>query len=215
MHNPIPKQYMLLAGKPVILHTLEKIEKIDSINEVVVVCAEEYIPQIEEMLRKYHLKKKVLFALSGLTRQDSVFSGLKKVGNKNVIIHEAARPFVKVEEFEELINYQSENVIIGSPINYTVLRGDAFVTGLLNRSELVNVQLPQKFNTKELIEAHEKAKLDNKVFTEDASLLYYYKNDIEISIIRGKDYNIKLTTPMDMILGEQIYNEFFTKGRDV
>lgn len=209
MKNSVPKQYMLLAGKPIIMHTIEKINSIDAISEIIIVCAQEYVSYLETMFRQYYIKKTVKFALAGDTRQASVRSGLKMVNTENVMIHEAARPFVKKEEFEEIINSQSENVILGSPINFTVLKGNSKVCGILNRSELVNVQLPQKFNTELLLASHLAAKKEGIVFTEDASLVHYYNPDVRIDILPGKEYNIKLTNPIDTIIGEHIYNEFF------
>lgn len=212
MNNPVPKQYMLLAGKPVIMHTLERIEMIEEIDEIIIVCCEKYIESNKLMLQQYNIRKPVKFALSGNTRQASVKSGLDLAKNNQVIIHEAARPFVKTEEFCKLINEKFDNVIMGAPINYTVLRGAEKVEGTLVRSELINVQLPQKFNKKTLLEAHEKAERDGRIFTEDASLMFAYDPSVEIRIVQGTEQNIKLTTPTDMIVGKVIYDEFFTRG---
>lgn len=213
MHNSIPKQYLLLAGKPMIMHVLERVDKLDVVSKIVVVCTEQYQSSISLMLSQYDIKKPVEFAKAGESRQASVYSGLKKVETDYVIIHEAARPFVKTEDYWELINSSSENVMIGIDIPFTVIKGHEFVEGLLTRSELVNVQLPQKYKTQTLLDAHEKAAEEGKTFTEDASLLYYYKPDVKINIIRGKDYNIKITTRMDMLTGEIIYDEIFRRRK--
>lgn len=213
MHNSVPKQYMLLAGKPVIMHILERVDQLDRISEVVVVCTKEYIPSIELMLNQYGIKKQVRFAPAGATRQESVKSGLALVKTDDVIIHEAARPFVKVEDFEKLINNKERNAIYGLSIPFTVVRGHEKIEGLLTRSELINVQLPQKFETKLLKDAHEKASKDNIEFTEDASMVYYYFPDTEIKICPGLDYDIKLTTRIDMLAGEQIYDDIFRRRK--
>jgi 2-C-methyl-D-erythritol 4-phosphate cytidylyltransferase len=209
MHNNVPKQYMLLAGKPVIMHILERAERIKDLKKVVVVCAEEYKPSIELMVRQYNVQIPVVYAPAGGSRQASVYSGLDLVDTDKVIIHEAARPFVDADDFNELVSTSEENVMTGISIPFTVIKGEAYVSGLLNRSELVNVQLPQKFNTKLLIDAHKKAVAEGKHFTEDASLVYYYNPEVQIRIIKGKEYNIKITTPTDMITGELIYKEYF------
>ena len=211
MKNAVPKQYMLLAGKPVIMHILERFDVIEGIKEIVVVCTPEYQPFIELMLKQYGIEKTVKYAVAGKTRQESVMSGLKYVETDKVIIHEAARPFVTADEFIKLINEKEENVMYGSPINYTVIKGDKYVKELLERSTLVNVQLPQKFSTGLLKKAHEKAANECKQYTEDASLVYDYDNNIKIKIIEGNDYNIKLTTPTDMLIGEEIYREYFQR----
>ena len=103
MKNSIPKQYMLLAGKPVIMHILERVDMVDAIKDIVVVCSDEYKDSIKLMCSQYGITKPLHFAPAGKTRQQSVMSGLHYVETDNVIIHEAARPFVKVEDFERLI----------------------------------------------------------------------------------------------------------------
>lgn len=207
MKNEIPKQFLLLAGKPIIMHTLERIEKVKGIEEIVIVCEEQYIEKIEEYKKDYRLKKKILYASAGKTRQESVYNGLKLIKENNIIIHEAARPFVNKSEFEAIINCEEDNVTYTYPIPYTVLKmQDEFINGVLNREELVNIQLPQKFETKTLIEAHEKAIEEGKLFTEDASLVYNYTNK-KIKTLKGSQYNLKITEPLDLILGEIIYKE--------
>lgn len=213
MQNSIPKQYMLLAGKPMIMHVLDKVDTIDDISKIVIVCAKEYRQSISLMLDQYGITKYVEYAEAGESRQASVLSGLRKVLTDNVIIHEAARPFVTVEDYKQLIECPEENAMIGLDIPFTVLKGHENVEGELTRSELVNVQLPQKFNTKLLIESHEKAVKEGKKFTEDASLVFHYNPEIPIKIIRGKDYNIKVTTRMDMLTGEIIYDEIFRRRK--
>ena len=86
------------------MHILERVDQIDRIDEVVVVCAPEYEASIQLMLNQYGVQKTVRFVPAGATRQDSVRSGLSVVTSKNVIIHEAARPFVKVQDFERLLD---------------------------------------------------------------------------------------------------------------
>lgn len=213
MHNNIPKQYMLLAGKPMIMHVLEKINSIASITKVIIVCADAYRSFISRMLEQYGIDKAIEFASAGNTRQASVLSGLKKVETSNVIIHEAARPFVKVEDYQELINERVENAMIGLYIPFTVVKGHDNVEGILDRSSLVNVQLPQKFNTELIRNAHLKAEAENRQFTEDASLLFYYNPETKIKIVKGKEYNIKVTTRIDMLAGEIIYDEFFRRRK--
>jgi len=213
MHNAVPKQYMLLAGKPVIMHILERMDQIASITEIIVVCASEYEASIRLMLSQYGVRKPVRFAPAGATRQASVYSGLSMVETDDVIIHEAARPFVKAEDFQRLLDNPNRNAIYGLSIPFTVVRGHETVEGLLTRSELVNVQLPQKFDTSLLREAHEKAKVDKLEFTEDASMVYHYFPSTKIQICEGLDYDIKLTTRIDMLAGEQIYEDVFGRRK--
>jgi len=213
MHNTVPKQYMLLAGKPVIMHILERVDQVADISEIIIVCTSEYVSSIQLMLNQYGIRKPVRFAPAGKTRQGSVYNGLALVQTDDVIIHEAARPFVKAEDFQRLINEESRNAMYGLSIPFTVVRGHEYVEGVLTRSELVNVQLPHKFETKLIKEAHEKALAENKEFTEDASMIFNYFPNTQIKVCEGMEYDIKLTTRIDMLAGEQIYNEYFVRRK--
>lgn len=207
MQNQIPKQFLMLAGKPIILHVLEKVEKIDKIKEIVIVCEEKYREKIESYRLDYRLNKSVLYADAGKTRQESVYNGLKLVKTDNIIIHEAARPLVTKNEFEKLVECKEKNVTYTYSIPYTVLKTDGqCISGLLDRDELVNIQLPQKFETSKLRHSHEMAIKDNKIFTEDASMVFYYIGE-KINIIKGSQYNLKITEPLDLILAEYLYKE--------
>lgn len=209
MQNAIPKQYMLLAGKPVIMHILDRVDTIDTITNIIVVCADEYRDSIKLMVNQYGITKPIKFAPAGKTRQMSVKSGLDYVETGDVIIHEAARPFVKVEDFRRLIAVENRNAILGTSIPFTVIKGHKTVEGVLNRSELVNVQLPQKFETSLLKSSIEQAVAEGKEYTEDASMVYSYNPSVKIDICNGMDYNLKLTTRMDMVVGEKIYDDYF------
>ena len=99
----IPKQYLPFAGKPMIVHTLERIDKIDEIAEIIVVCNEEYIKTIQTYLSDYRITKPIVFCKGGATRQQSVYNGLVMSAFDNIIIHEAARPLVSENDFRKLI----------------------------------------------------------------------------------------------------------------
>jgi 2-C-methyl-D-erythritol 4-phosphate cytidylyltransferase len=212
MHQPVPKQYLLLAGKPVIMHTLERIDLIDQISEVIIVCNEKYHSLLNGYISSYMLKKNYIFVEAGSTRQQSVYNGLQHVKSDTVMIHEAARPFVKKDDFEKLLSHPEENVTFAIDIPFTVLKAGEYVNEILVRKELINVQLPQKFNTASLILGHNKAMEDNLTFTEDSSLVFHYGLG-PVKVIRGNSYNIKLTEPIDLLIGEVIYKEYFS-GRD-
>lgn len=213
MQQSIPKQYMLLAGKPMVMHVLDKIDTIEDIEKIVIVCADEYRLPLDLMMEQYQICKPIVYAKAGESRQASVLSGLRFVETENVIIHEAARPFVTVDDYKELIDCPMENAMIGLDIPFTVVKGHENLEGIMTRSELVNVQLPQKFNTRLVLEAHERAAKEQRMFTEDASLVFHYNPDVLIKIINGKDYNIKVTTRMDMLIGEIIYDEIFRRRK--
>lgn len=210
--NSIPKQFMILAGKPVIMHTLERLDESQYVDEIVIVCHKDYIDNMNHYIETYMLENNYKIIEGGSTRQESVYKGLMAAKNENIVIHEAARPFVKKDEFNQIITNENPNIMYGLDIPFTVVEGHNNVEGILDRSSLVNVQLPQKFNRKLLLTAHKQAIRDKLTFTEDASLLYHYSKE-KIEIIKGKPYNIKITNPLDILIGEVIYKEYII-GRD-
>ena len=211
MQRPVPKQFLLVGGKPIIVHVLEKIDGIDEIKEIIIPSPPQYIEKTLEIIKSFRVLTPVYCIEGGRTRQESVYKALQEVSHADVIIHEAVRPFVTREEFLQLMNFPSEAAIYGTDIPFTVLEGVKFVERNLDRNRLVNVQLPQKFKTEKLKIAHEYARQNNLHYTEDASLYFdYFQSNIDI--LQGSDYNIKITKPIDLLISEIIYKEYILAG---
>jgi 2-C-methyl-D-erythritol 4-phosphate cytidylyltransferase len=203
--RPVPKQFLLLGGKPLIIHVLEKARAIPELERVVITCPESYLDQTAELLANHRLGSKFECIVGGQSRQESVYRGLLALdGVETVIVHEAVRPLVSVAEFRALIGTDDENAMYGAPISFTVLKGHDYVEGLLDRDELVNVQLPQKFSRAKLLAAHEAARRDGTSFTDDASLFVHHAGE-PVRILPGSDRNIKITVPTDIVTAEAVY----------
>lgn len=203
--QPIPKQFLLLGGTPLLVHVLDKARLIPELERVVIACPEKHLDDTARLIANHGFEDKFSCVLGGETRQESVYRGLCALQDfESVIIHEAVRPLVTVEDFTTLIGSPDPNVIYGIPIPFTVLKAHDYVDGLLERSELINVQLPQKFDHAELLAAHEAARRDEAHFTEDASLFYQY-SDEPVRVLPGSDRNIKITVPVDIVVADAIY----------
>jgi 2-C-methyl-D-erythritol 4-phosphate cytidylyltransferase len=208
MHQAMPKQFLSLAGKPLIMHTLERLEQVDRVGEIVVVCHPGYRELLQRNIDAYLLKKKYVLTDGGSSRQESTYLGLLAASYDKVMIHEAARPFVTKEEFEALADEPCDSAIYGIPIPFTVSKQEGgYLSGLLERRELINVQLPQKFPREAILEAHRRAREEGKAFTEDASILYHYTG-CRVKVLEGTPFNLKITEPIDLISGENIYQEY-------
>jgi 2-C-methyl-D-erythritol 4-phosphate cytidylyltransferase len=213
MGKPVPKQFLLLGGRPIIMHTLERIERISGIDEVVITCPASHLEHTRELLSRRSFADRFRCIEGGTTRQGSVANGLDALqGCDRIVIHEAVRPFVTTEEFERLLAEPEPNAFYGAPISYTVLGGKDYVEVNYERDSLVNVQLPQKFDAQTLREAHRRATADGRVFTEDASMVFAY-DLAPVRILPGSSYNLKITNPSDLLVGEAIYEEFFVGRR--
>lgn len=207
MMRSIPKQYLLIGGKPIIMHSLERLDSLGDVAEIIIVCEQQYQETIRVMCQQYGIGKSVRFAPAGSTRQESVFNAVKLAENPVTLLHEAARPFVMPEEFSALLASEDKNITYGYPIPFTVAVGGNRIENTLDRASLFNVQLPQKFDTALLLEAHEKAAALGKTYTEDACMLF----DIlgaDITVMRGSSINLKISEPVDLLTGEEIYKEF-------
>jgi 2-C-methyl-D-erythritol 4-phosphate cytidylyltransferase len=210
--RPFPKQFLLLGGKPLIVHVLEKARAIPEIERVVITCPEAHLEPTRELIANHRLGAKFECILGGSSRQESVYNGLLALdGVDSVIIHEAVRPLITVETFRTLMDAPDENAMYGIPISFTVIKGHEFVEGLLDRDELVNVQLPQKFDRAKLLAAHETARREDADFTEDAGLFFHYTGE-RVLILPGSDENIKITVPTDTVTAEAIYADLLGRG---
>ena len=210
--RPFPKQFLLLGGKPLIIHVLEKARAIPEIERVVITCPEAHLEATRELIANHGLGAKFSCIVGGTSRQESVYLGLLALGAlDSVIVHEAVRPLVTTAEFRALIETEDENAMYGIPIPFTVLKGHDYVEGLLERDELVNVQLPQTFHLGKLLAAHEAARRDGTHFTEDAGLFFQYAGE-PVRILPGSDQNIKITVPTDTVTAEAIYADVLGRG---
>jgi 2-C-methyl-D-erythritol 4-phosphate cytidylyltransferase len=210
--RPFPKQFLLLGGKPLIIHVLEKARLIPEIEQVVITCPDAHLDETRRLIANHGFDERFTCIVGGVSRQESVYLGLRELADcGSVIVHEAVRPLVTAAEFRELIAAPDPNAMYGIPISFTVLKGHDYVEDLLQRDELVNVQLPQKFDRAALAAAHDAARRDGAIFTEDASLFHQYAG-APVRILPGSERNIKITVPTDIVTAEAIYADSIGRG---
>lgn len=215
MGRPVPKQFILLGGRPIIMHVLERIENLADVDHVVITCPQAYLDQTREMLAHRGFSNRFTCVVGGDTRQASVQAALAVLKDVDrVVVHEAVRPFVTSAEFKTLLDDPEPNAFYGAPIPFTVVGGGEYLDAIYERETLVNVQLPQKFDAAVLRAAHERANADGRTFTEDASMVFAY-NLAPVKILPGSSHNIKITNPSDLAIAEAIHSEFFLgRGHD-
>lgn len=200
-----PKQFSLIGGKPIMIHSLEIFESMPEINKIILVCIPELIHEFETFIKIYDITKAICIR-GDTTRQLSVYSGLKYVTTNRILIHEAARPFITADFISKLILNSEESIVPVLDITSTVVNIDSSKKYPLRNSMKV-VQLPQIFNTTQLYNAHDLAiKADKTNYTDDSSLMYDLSQN-KINYISGIEENIKITTPLDMKIAEVIYDE--------
>jgi len=202
MGGEIPKQYLMLKGKPVIIHTLEKFYQFDPEIEIVLVLAPAHKELWKSLSASYELSGSLCLGQGGETRYDSVKNGLSLIGQADLIgIHDAVRPLVSQDTLARSYNIAGRE---GSGI--PVVEMDESVRMIdgqggsehLDRSSLKRVQTPQVFSAERIKKAYQQAY--NQSFTDDASV--YETMFGPVSLVEGNRENIKITTPTDMQLAQ-------------
>lgn len=211
MKSNINKQFLKIRGKEVIAHTIDKFYKNKNIGEIIIVVREGEKEFFQENIINKYGYKNIKVALGGKERQNSVYNGLKEVNEKCeiVLIHDGARPFVTNEIIEKSIECAKEcnGAIVGVPVKDTikVVSKNNEVCNTPNRSTLWSIQTPQVFNYLLIIKAHEKAKYDKYYGTDDSMLMEYLGYNVKV--VEGSYNNIKITTPEDLKIAEEILKE--------
>ncbi len=189
------KQFKNLLGKPLFMHSLEKV--LGRFEEILLVLP-------PEDLERWNLPKGVKKVQGGKERQDSVFNALLEATGDVVVIHDCARPFASLDLFfkvSQLGEYHGK--ITAIPIRDTVKRVmHGMVVETVDRSNLWLSQTPQGFDRKVLLECHFRSRNEGFFATDDAMLLERY--GYRVGIVQGEATNIKITYPEDMVLAEAI-----------
>ncbi len=205
-----PKQFLHVRGKPLLVHTLEKFQHHPRVNAVFLVTHADFVLRTKELLKPFHLEKLKKILPGGRTRQESSATGIDAAPDEflNVLIHDAARPFISAEQIDAMLDklehYSAVNMTI--PVTDTIARLDEndMVVENPDRSRLRSVQTPQGFRLSVIREAHRLAKRDNDTSaTDDCSLILKY-NLTAIANVPGHPDNIKVTSPIDLIIAGQI-----------
>ena len=203
------KPFLLLASKPVLVHTLQKFQDCSEVSEVVVVVRGVDLQRAADLVSKYQLTKAVEIVEGGARRQDSVYQGLKSILKRDVghvLVHDAVRPFVHVEKIREIIKACQEHdaaiLAIRPKDTIKFSNGSPFLQSTLDRSNLWVVQTPQGFAVKLLSDAFDRAIRDGFTGTDDASLVEHL--GVKVRIVEGSYDNIKITTREDLELAELI-----------
>ncbi len=209
------KQFMLLAGEPILLHTVRKFVAAPPVDEILIALRAEDIDAFQEQLRQQDYPTPVRLVAGGRNRQESVGNclALVDIDTEVVAVHDAVRPFVTVSQIEQVLGEAAEKgaAILGLPPVDTVKRVErTLIQSTLFRERIVLAQTPQAFRLPLLRKAFEQAEADRFVGTDEASLVEHLGEDVHVLL--GSDRNIKITRPTDMALARLFYEEEADRG---
>lgn len=208
----VPKQFLELNGKPIIIYTLEKFEYHDEIDAIVVACLESWMPRMWKLVRKYHLNKVRSIVHGGSTGQESIYNGLSEISthypdDSVILVHDGVRPMVDTETISRCIACCREkgSAITVTPATETIILDsrDDEVGTILQRSQCQLAKAPQTFFLKDLMKYHEMARKEGlNDFIDSANLARHYGH--KLYTVEGKTENIKITTPIDYYIFQAI-----------
>ena len=204
----IPKQFIELEAKPILLWAVDRIWSCPKISELIVVVPEDHLERAQQILANRELK----IVKGGRERQDSVFAGLKELSAKAnlVLIHDGVRPFPSRALIERVIEGAEKfgSAIPGIPLKDTVKEIDkktGQVMGTVDRNRLYAIQTPQVFAREIILRAHERAQSLGFYATDDSTLVEWIGE--QVIMVEGEETNIKITTPLDLKLAQIIAKE--------
>lgn len=197
MGYPLPKQFLEISGKPVLMHTLEVFERFDPNMEIILVLPQEHLPLWQSLCRKHHFTLHHAIAEGGLTRFQSVKNGLAIIPDEGIVfIHDGVRPLVSEATLQRCHDaaFRHGNAIPALPVGESVRWSDGQSNHPVDRNNLFLIQTPQTFLIPLIKRAYQQE--ESPEFTDDASVLE--KTGETIRLVEGNRENIKITWPADL-----------------
>jgi 2-C-methyl-D-erythritol 4-phosphate cytidylyltransferase len=197
-----PKQYLEIEGKPILFYTLKALNQHFHQPKFILAMAPEWVEYMLPFLNEAGLTERCTLVAGGKERYDSVKNALNEVSTPWVGVHDAVRPFVSKETIERLCEHIKKYaaVIPVAGLKESLRKRTYPGTEAVDRSQYVNVQTPQCFHVSLLKRAYELP--FNETVTDDASLVERLGE--EIYTVVGNDENIKITTPLDLVLATHL-----------
>jgi 2-C-methyl-D-erythritol 4-phosphate cytidylyltransferase len=203
-----PKQFLKLAGVPIVFHTLKDFQECDLIEEIIVVVAADEVDGFLSLANKEDLRKIKAAVPGGATRAESVRNGLNVVDEATaeiVAVHDGVRPFVTPDEIARTVQaakVAGAAILVSAPVDTVKEVKNGLVLKTLQRADLRNALTPQCFAYKLLRRAYEEADVSDPDLTDESSLVE--RLGARIVTVEGSSRNIKITRPEDIALGEAI-----------
>lgn len=215
----LPKQFVKIAGKTIIEHTIGQIEKSDVIDSVIIVIHEKFYDYMNDILLKNHFSKVKKVIIGGGTRQESSYAGICACDEDtdNVLFHDAIRPFVSekilVDTVKALETYGAADVAIPCADTIIQVGEENVITDIPRRKYLRRGQTPQGFRKAVIQEAYRRFLEDDKLeVTDDCGIVRHYGLS-DIYVVDGSEQNIKITYQEDIYLADKLFQIHSVEGQ--
>jgi 2-C-methyl-D-erythritol 4-phosphate cytidylyltransferase len=203
LKSTIPKQFLELCGKPVLLYTLESFFAYDANINIILVLAETEFATWREISKKYNFNKSITLSVGGATRFQSVKQGLQKISDGGLVaIHDGVRPLITRNVISASFDLAEKTgtAVASVPLKESIRQIDKTGSKALDRANFRLIQTPQTFNVDLIKKAYELP--EDESLTDDASVAE--RAGHRIALFEGSYENVKITTPEDLVVAEAI-----------
>ncbi len=210
-----PKQYLMVGGKPIIIHTIEAFTACEKLDKVIVLCPEDWLDYTQELFDQYGVSSKQIAIIpGGAMRNDTIMNAISYV-EKNygleddtiLLTHDAVRPLVTKRIIEDNIAAVREKGACDTvvPATDTIVESldGHVISHVPDRAHLYQGQTPQSFKAKEFRELYLSLTDHEKETLTDAAKVFVIKGR-EVALVKGETYNVKITYPSDLQLAESL-----------
>lgn len=213
-----PKQYLNIADKPIIIHTIEKFYINDKFEKLYVLCPEQWISHTKNLIRKYIGENdRIEVVQGGASRNETIMNAIAQIESEYtvddetiILTHDSVRPFVTHRIIEENIVYALQYGACDTavPATDTIVQSDdnQVITSVPDRSKMYQGQTPQTFRLKKLKELYLSLTDEEKQVLTDAAKIFVMKGE-KVYLVEGEVSNIKITYPYDLRVAETLIKE--------
>ncbi len=217
-NNEKPKQYLNIADKPIIIHTIEKFYLNDKFEKLYVLCPEQWIGHTKNLIRKYIGETDHIQVIAGgVTRNETIMNAIRQIESEYevddetiILTHDSVRPFVTHRIIEENIKYATKYGACDTaiPATDTIVQSDdnQVITTVPDRSKMYQGQTPQTFRLKKLKSLYESLTDEEKNLMTDAAKIFVIKGE-KVYLVEGEVSNIKITYPYDLKVAEALIQD--------
>ncbi|MFD2210041.1 2-C-methyl-D-erythritol 4-phosphate cytidylyltransferase [Virgibacillus halophilus] len=219
---PMPKQFLTLNDKPIIVHTIEKFLLNNKFEKIIIATPKEWINHTNDILKKYSIDLPVVTVVSGGTdRNETIMNIIDYIEQENglndddiIVTHDAVRPFLTHRIIEENIEHGLRNSAVDTviPAIDTIVEStdETFISSIPRRDYMYQGQTPQTFHIKKLKELYGNLSVADKKILSDACKIFSL-SDEKVKLVQGEIFNIKVTTPYDLKVANAIIKESIDK----
>lgn len=214
-NTDLPKQFLMLGTKPIIVHTIEQFLINKNISKIIVCCPKDWISYMNDLIIKYIPNEKIDVVCGGSTRNETIIKGCEHIKNNYglndddvIITHDAVRPFVTQRIIDENVNalsnkFEAVDTVIPATDTIVESKNEDIISDIPNRNYMYQGQTPQSFNIIKLMEYYKSLSEDEKDSLSDACKIFMLKKD-KVKIVFGEPFNIKITNIHDLKVANAI-----------